>query len=344
MLPYLDSGSLTKFIKDKKITSELEAIEYFRQICYATKLLHEKDIVHRSLSTDMFLANSYSDPLYPYKNFFVLTDYGRYKDVELIQKTKKISESPIVLAPEIGTGKFDKKADIYSLGCIFFTMLTRSEPFSGKTPKEIALKQGKSALPIMCAFGKKLSVLTMAILEGCLQYNQLHRMAPNELYDLLDIKNLYDKYIPTVLDKEDESQSVCLKEFSRKKYVRAPIIGEGVKIIARYYDEEKINTLNKLQGFSPLKRECVNMAYSTVDSEENFIKRLKTSGILQNRSYTALRKRSYVPPENKKSVNKEPPRTKKPLPVKRSNKQEEAKQFKSLAVSRQEDYLSLIHI
>jgi len=41
------------------------------------------------------------------------------------------------MAPEVNTGKYDTQADIYSLGCVLYKMITGNEPFYGKTREEI---------------------------------------------------------------------------------------------------------------------------------------------------------------------------------------------------------------
>jgi len=35
------------------------------------------------------------------------------------------------MAPEVRTGDYGNQADIYSMGCIFYQMITKELPFSG---------------------------------------------------------------------------------------------------------------------------------------------------------------------------------------------------------------------
>ncbi|MCA8959016.1 MAG: protein kinase [Planctomycetes bacterium] len=59
-----------------------------------------------------------------------------------------VSGSPHYIAPEQARGlDIDSRADIYSLGCSFYQMLSGSTPFRGTTPREVILKHLKEEPP-----------------------------------------------------------------------------------------------------------------------------------------------------------------------------------------------------
>ena len=115
-MPYYDKGTLADIIPS--ISSEQEAIEYFRQILYAIYLLHSINIIHRDIKPENILAAAYFDPMYPYKLYFAIADFGLAKG-ESVMNTK-CAGTPTYMAPEVATGRYGKKADVFSLGCLLF--------------------------------------------------------------------------------------------------------------------------------------------------------------------------------------------------------------------------------
>ena len=50
---------------------------------------------------------------------------------------KDTTGSPYYIAPEVLTGEYDEKCDIWSLGIIMYTLLAGRPPFEGKDVTEI---------------------------------------------------------------------------------------------------------------------------------------------------------------------------------------------------------------
>ena len=209
--PLCDNGTLTKYISQAKLSSELEVMEYFRQICYGLSILHMSNIIHRDLKTDNVLLNSYSDNAYPFHNYLLLSDYGLSK--EIMKDTGSMTlnvGTPYTRAPEVYTGNYSYSSDIYSLGCILYKMLTKREFLSCLTEREIIdFQQNTRCVDVNSAW--KLSQLTLSILEGCLQLNQGDRITMNDLMEVLDLSNLYTDYKQINLEKKSANTKISLK-------------------------------------------------------------------------------------------------------------------------------------
>lgn len=121
------------------------SMRLMRQLASALRALHEKGVIHRDLKPDNILI--VKDPETPGGERAKLLDFGIAK---FVSEYGRISESPfpgvpayvktafgallgtpMYMGPELwrGKGNVDHRIDIYSLGCIFFELLTGRPPY-----------------------------------------------------------------------------------------------------------------------------------------------------------------------------------------------------------------------
>ena len=120
------------------------ALSIVRQVATALKAAHEKNIVHRDIKPDniMFRADG----------SVVLMDFGVARSVDLAatQMTQAglIIGTPQYISPEQAQGKnIGTYSDIYSLGVVFYEMLTGKVPYTADTPLALALKHVSEPVP-----------------------------------------------------------------------------------------------------------------------------------------------------------------------------------------------------
>lgn len=88
--------------------------------------------------------------------------------------------TPLNMAPEILQGaKYDHKVDVWSLGTVFYEMLTGFSPFTGMNKEDLKknLEKGNYRFPKHL----KLSLEGLDFLNNCLQYDPKQRMSWEEL-------------------------------------------------------------------------------------------------------------------------------------------------------------------
>ena len=152
-MEYLDGGDLRKKIESG--TDELEAVRLLRQIASALSAVHAKNVLHRDLKPGNIMLR---------KNGSVaLIDFGLAKRARLetaITDKGEIFGTPYYMSPEQGHGaEVDERSDIYSLGVIFFELLTGEKPYKGGTAMGIIYKHAQAPVPLLSPRLAKYQVL-----------------------------------------------------------------------------------------------------------------------------------------------------------------------------------------
>jgi serine/threonine protein kinase len=123
--------------------SEIQAAVIARGIASALGAAHAKGIIHRDLKPDNVML--VPDPDMPAGERPKVLDFGIAKlaeeDNRQVSKTRTgaLMGTPAYMAPEQAraAGEIDARADLYSLGCILYEMLTGAPPFVAEGAGEI---------------------------------------------------------------------------------------------------------------------------------------------------------------------------------------------------------------
>ena len=141
-MEFLPNGDLAKRIEKGKLTAD-KAINYVIQIAKGLSVLHSKNIVHRDIKPSNILFNKEDNP--------VISDLGIAKDLsnaDELTARGDILGTPYYISPEQINGKpVDKRTDIYSLGVVFYEMLTGKRPFDGNSVIEVAYQHAYDEPP-----------------------------------------------------------------------------------------------------------------------------------------------------------------------------------------------------
>ncbi len=142
-MEYLDAGDLRQRISEKIFASV--AVKYLREIASALARIHEVGILHRDLKPGNVMLRR--------DNSIALIDFGLAKRLRLemeITGSGEIFGTPYYMSPEQGHGNpVDERSDIYSLGVIFFEMLTGEKPYQADNAMGIIYKHAQAPIPLL---------------------------------------------------------------------------------------------------------------------------------------------------------------------------------------------------
>lgn len=149
VMELLSGVSLRQFIQESGRLEWRTAAEIMIQLCEGMSLVHDKGFVHRDLKPDnVFICQLDGKPCSKILDFGLV---GRNKtgvDTETLTGTGDLLGTVLYMAPEcFHKAQHNSAVDVYSLGCIFYEMLSGKPPFDGDSPVSIAMKHNSEAIP-----------------------------------------------------------------------------------------------------------------------------------------------------------------------------------------------------
>ena len=124
--------SLAKRAKEKKMYTEKECAKIFKQILEAVNYLHAHGVCHRDLKPENILFSNVADD-----SCLKLIDFGLSKVIEGDKNLKGAVGTTFYMAPEVITGNYNEKCDIWALGVILYIMLCGKPPFYSQNEEEL---------------------------------------------------------------------------------------------------------------------------------------------------------------------------------------------------------------
>ncbi|GCE48682.1 serine/threonine protein kinase [Thermosporothrix hazakensis] len=148
VMSYLSGGSLREVLEREGRLPLAQIMLYLDQMAAALDVAHARGIIHR----DMKPSNILLTP----EGRLVLSDFGLVKVISEGQPEQARitaigapADTADYMAPEqvVGGREIDARADIYSLGCILYHMVTGTAPFSGDTPMQVGMQHMNAQPP-----------------------------------------------------------------------------------------------------------------------------------------------------------------------------------------------------
>ncbi|WP_232056380.1 serine/threonine-protein kinase [Tuwongella immobilis] len=130
VMPYLRGESLESRLRSANRLPPLECVRIAREIAEGLAHAHDRQLIHRDIKpANIWLESE--------RNRVKILDFGLARPGNLndrLTSEKTILGTPAYMSPEQANGdEVDGRADLFSLGCVLYEMLTGVQPFDGPT-------------------------------------------------------------------------------------------------------------------------------------------------------------------------------------------------------------------
>ncbi|NP_998844.1 serine/threonine-protein kinase PLK1 [Xenopus tropicalis] len=178
--------SLLELHKRRKAVTEPEARYYLKQTILGCQYLHSNRVIHRDLKLGNLFLNDEME--------VKIGDFGLATKVEYDGERKKtLCGTPNYIAPEVlGKKGHSFEVDIWSIGCIMYTLLVGKPPFETSCLKEtyMRIKKNEYSVP------KHINPMATALIQKMLRSEPTSRPT---IDDLLNDEFFTTGYIPSRL-------------------------------------------------------------------------------------------------------------------------------------------------
>ena len=181
VMEYVKGYTLKQLIKKRGPIPYKEAVWLMKQLAGALMEAHRNNVIHRDIKSQNVLIKD--------DGTVKLSDFGIAMASGAMQITHQgsVIGSVHYLAPELAQGKqATMQSDIYSLGIVFYELLTGDVPYKADTPVQVALQHIKGTIPSVRDFNPEIpqSVDNILIRATAKSPNQRYRNIALMLKDL----------------------------------------------------------------------------------------------------------------------------------------------------------------
>ena len=235
VMEYIKGQTLKQFIQKRGPIYYPEAIFIMKQLCAAIMEAHRNGIIHRDIKSQNVLIKD--------DGTAKVVDFG----IALAANAKEITAEDSILgsvhymAPEHAKGETaNMQSDIYSLGIVFFELLSGEVPFKGENAVQVVYNSSNNPLPDVRLYDKRIPQSVVTITKKATAKNRHNRYANvaemlKDLNECLLDKHLDDKPLVFNYSEDITKPKEAKKEIKRSRpksfYYKLAAIAGGVLIV-----------------------------------------------------------------------------------------------------------------
>jgi tetratricopeptide (TPR) repeat protein len=163
-MDFVEGQNLKSVFRTRGKLSPKEAGRIIEQICEALEAAHAEGVIHRDLKPQNIMLDSVGKA--------VVMDFGiaRYMEIGSVTEPGALVGTPEYMSPEQAMGeKLDARSDLFSLGIIFYELLTGNSPYKAGSAIGSLNKRTKEHVPppdeLLAGIPKPVSDIVVRCLE-----------------------------------------------------------------------------------------------------------------------------------------------------------------------------------
>ncbi len=163
-MEYVAGEDLKSFLRRSKQLALGTTISIMSQVCEGLAEAHRLGVVHRDLKPGNIMIDKEGNAR--------IMDFGIALTAETRRGTEmgRVVGTPESMSPEQAAGgTVDRRSDIYSLGTVFFQMVTGELPFKGNTPLAVAIKHKTEPAPDPRTLNRQVPESLSRLILKCLE-------------------------------------------------------------------------------------------------------------------------------------------------------------------------------
>ena len=171
-MDFIQGRDLKSVLREKGKLSTTEATSIVAQICRALDAAHSEGVVHRDLKPQNIMIDA--------KGRVTVMDFGIARSMEMtgMTQTGSLVGTPEYMSPEQAKGEdIDTRSDLFTLGIIFYELLTGETPFYAETAYATLLKRTQERARDPVELDPAIPPQISAVVMKCLETDRDNRYA-----------------------------------------------------------------------------------------------------------------------------------------------------------------------
>jgi serine/threonine protein kinase/lipopolysaccharide biosynthesis regulator YciM len=172
-MEYIEGRDLKNLLREKGKIEASEAVAIIEQVCRALEAAHMEGVIHRDLKPQNIMLGAHGR--------VCVMDFGIARSMEIagekaMTQTGALVGTPEYMSPEQAKGeKVDARSDLFSLGIIFYELLTGISPYKADTAMASLYKRIKESARPPIELSPDIPSVLSDIVVRCLEIDREKR-------------------------------------------------------------------------------------------------------------------------------------------------------------------------
>lgn len=259
--------SIAQLLRERGPQSILFTLQILEQIAEGMTAVHKAGIVHRDLKTsNIMIVDLDTSPLVRILDFGIAKSVAGEEQESTVTRAGQIFGSPNYMSPQQIKGEpLDRQADVYSLGCIAFEMLTGRTMFEGETVLELVTKHMNEPAPRLWEVSDKTFPMELErMVAHMVAKNTTERFPSMEVVieNIRDVRTVVEEAIEQEKLAKRDSGQLTGAELMRRNRRSASLLVMGIVLAAGVFIGAMVVVVNPMLS---KEREIVRIAPAKVE-------------------------------------------------------------------------------